>query len=102
MNKDKLSKRRRPASAPRTPRGPTAACRGRPTDGVGCLSTGTVRDNEDRTRQFKRVLKKRGYELLYKEVPFGHDWNNWKPLLDDILRYFYAVKDPIPRARGSP
>jgi len=66
------------------------------------LSTGTVRDNQDRTRQFKRVLKKRGYELLYKEVPFGHDWNNWKPLLDDILRYFYAVKDPIPRARSSP
>jgi enterochelin esterase-like enzyme len=54
------------------------------------LSTGTKQDNEDATRRLKSILEKKGYPLQYIEVPFSHDWRNWKPLLDDILLYFYA------------
>lgn len=54
------------------------------------LSTGTVNDNEKETRRFKRILKRKGYPLKYKEVERGHNWSNWRPLLDDVLLYFYG------------
>ncbi|MET1256565.1 alpha/beta hydrolase [Aliikangiella maris] len=58
------------------------------------LSTGTVGDNEGKTRRFLRILKEQGYPVQYKEVRNGrHDWKNWKPLLDDLLIYFFAKKD---------
>jgi enterochelin esterase-like enzyme len=36
------------------------------------------------------VLKKKGYDLNYIEVPFGHEWENWGPLQDDMLRTFFS------------
>ncbi len=54
------------------------------------LSSGTVQDNEDATRRLKSILEEKGYPLHYVEVPFGHNWNNWGPLLDDVLLYFFA------------
>ncbi len=54
------------------------------------LSTGTKRDNTASARRFRDILQDKGYRLHYEEVPFGHNWQNWKPLLDDILLYFYA------------
>ena len=54
------------------------------------LSTGTDRDNAERTRAFKKVLDEIGVEMNYIEVPYGHNWQNWKPLLDDILEYYYG------------
>ncbi len=53
------------------------------------LSIGTVNDNTQQGRRFKRILASKGYELLYKEVPHGHTWQNWRPLMDDVLRYFF-------------
>ena len=55
------------------------------------LSSGTQKDNEERTRQFKRILEKKGYELKYIEVPFGHNWQNWKPLIDDVLLHYFGT-----------
>lgn len=53
------------------------------------FSNGIDNDNLKASRRFKAVLEKKGYEMLYKEVPYGHNWRNWRPLLDDILIYFF-------------
>lgn len=52
------------------------------------LSVGTRRDNTDEGRRFHHLLVDKGYEVTYREVPFGHDWNNWRPLLPDVLATF--------------
>lgn len=54
------------------------------------LSTGTQRDNEASTRQLHEILEGKGYDMEYIEVDAGHDWKNWKPLLDDVARTFFA------------
>ncbi len=54
------------------------------------LSSGTYRDNEARTRAFRDVLTDIGYNFHYVEVPFDHSWENWKPLLDDVLIYYFG------------
>ena len=55
------------------------------------FSTGTKRDNTKAARKFHRVLESKGYDLTYTEVPFGHNWDNWAPLVDDLLLTFFAV-----------
>ncbi len=55
------------------------------------LSTGSPYDNSARNRKFRSILKDKGYELKYIEVEAGHDWDNWRPLMDDVLLYFYGV-----------
>ena len=55
------------------------------------LSSGTKNDNEARTRRLKRILESKGYEMSYVEVPYGHEWANWKPLIDDVLRYYFGA-----------
>lgn len=55
------------------------------------FSIGSKNDNTAAGRHFKAVLEEKGYEMVYKEVPFGHNWGNWKPLLDDILVYFFPA-----------
>ncbi len=54
------------------------------------LSSGTVDDNEAKTRAFKKILDDQGYDLQYMEVPQAHNWKNWKPLLDDVLTYYFG------------
>ena len=56
------------------------------------LSTGTVNDTAPAARKLKRILEEKEYTITYREVAKGHDWSNWKPLLDDILLYFYSEK----------
>jgi enterochelin esterase-like enzyme len=56
------------------------------------LSTGTPDDNTEANREFHALLQDKGYPLKYIEVDEGHDWNNWGPLLDDVLVYFYGVE----------
>jgi len=55
------------------------------------LSTGTKRDNEASTRSLHRILKDKGYDMEYIEVDEGHDWRNWKPLLDDVALFFFGT-----------
>lgn len=59
------------------------------------LSTGRLNDNRRANRKFRRVLENKGYELKYIEVDEGHNWDNWRPLLDDVLLYFYAPASNI-------
>ncbi len=56
------------------------------------LSTGTVNDTAPAARKLKSILEEKGYIMAYEEVAKGHDWSNWKPLLDDILLHFYRKK----------
>lgn len=53
------------------------------------LSSGDHNDNEDVTRRFRDILEQKDVVLVYKEVPFAHTWRNWKPLLDDVLTFYF-------------
>ena len=55
------------------------------------LSSGTQNDNEARTRRLRDILRSKNYEMSYVEVPHGHTWANWKPLIDDVLLYYYGI-----------
>ena len=57
------------------------------------LSVGTKNDNGRAVKRFRRTLERKGYDLTYTEVPEGHDWKNWGPLLDDVLVTFFAAGD---------
>lgn len=54
------------------------------------LSVGTINDNTQAGRQFMETLQFKQYDLTYREMEEGHNWNNWKPLLDDVLQTFFA------------
>ena len=56
------------------------------------LSTGKPNDNTAATRKLRDVLEAKGYPMEYIEVREGHNWSNWKPLIDDVLRFFYEVE----------
>jgi enterochelin esterase-like enzyme len=53
------------------------------------LSTGKPNDNTTANRRFRNILQDKGYDLKYMEVRKGHNWDNWRPLIDDVLLYFY-------------
>ncbi len=54
------------------------------------LSVGTKNDNGGAVRRFKRILEDKGYDLHYQTVREGHNWDNWRPLLIDVLTRFFA------------
>lgn len=56
------------------------------------MSVGTVNDNTQAGRQFMETLKFQEYDLTYREVNEGHDWDNWGPLLDDVLYTFFSTE----------
>jgi len=56
------------------------------------LSVGTKHDNTRAVKRFKRSLEHKGYDLTFIKVKKGHDWQNWAPLLDDVLVTFFAVQ----------
>ncbi|TQV89584.1 alpha/beta hydrolase [Aliikangiella coralliicola] len=53
------------------------------------LSFGKKRDNSVEGRKFRDLLISKGYQLDFKESKFGHEWKNWRPLLDDSLQWFF-------------
>ena len=55
------------------------------------LSFGNETDNLREGRRFKETLSQLNYDVNYHEVRFGHNWKNWKPLLDDALLTFFAI-----------
>ena len=57
------------------------------------LSTGNPDDNTQANRDFHNVLKDKGYPMKYVETLEGHNWDNWRPLIDDVLLYFYGVEE---------
>jgi len=57
------------------------------------LSTGSPRDNTAANRKFRRILEQKGYELKYIQTDEGHNWKNWRPLIDDVFLYYYRKDD---------
>lgn len=55
------------------------------------LSTGSSRDNTAANRKFRRILKEKGYEMKFIQTSKGHSWENWRPLIDDVLLYFFGT-----------
>lgn len=58
------------------------------------LTSGTESDNEVATRRLRDVLEAKEFEMQYHEVPFGHNWKNWRPLLDEFLLFYYGDVSP--------
>jgi enterochelin esterase-like enzyme len=56
------------------------------------LSVGKRNDNGREVRRFRGILEEKGYAVTFREVPFGHDWRNWGPLLDDVLETFFSAE----------
>jgi len=54
------------------------------------LSTGSPNDNTAANRKFRRILQEKGYEMKYIQTREGHNWANWRPLIDDVFVYFYG------------
>ena len=54
------------------------------------LSVGTRNDNTSAVKRFKRALEDKGYDLTFIKVRGTHNWENWGPLLDDVLLTFFA------------
>jgi enterochelin esterase-like enzyme len=57
------------------------------------LSTGVPDDNTRDNRRFRDVLQEKGYDMKYVEVQQGHNWDNWRPLIEDVLLYFFGTDD---------
>lgn len=57
------------------------------------LSVGSRNDNTGAVKRFKRTLESKGYDLTYIKVTGEHNWQNWRPLLDDVLVTFFAKAD---------
>lgn len=57
------------------------------------ISTGTINDGEKQTQRFKRMLKQTGHKVRYKSTRQGHNWRNWRPMLDNILLYYFGKED---------
>lgn len=53
------------------------------------ISTGARNDGRRQARVLRKALEKKGYPIKYREVGGSHDWYNWRPLLDDILVYYF-------------
>lgn len=53
------------------------------------LSVGTKHDNLNAVKRFKRTLESKDYDLTFIKVREGHNWQNWSPLLDDVLLTFF-------------
>jgi len=54
------------------------------------LSVGSNADNRLAVRSLKKTLDKKGYDLTYTQNFHGHNWNNWTPLLPEVLETFFS------------
>lgn len=58
------------------------------------ISFGTKNDNILAGRRFKDSLEKLNFDVHYFENNEGHNWKNWLPLLDDMLKVFFTKQSP--------
>lgn len=54
------------------------------------LSVGNHSDNRKAVIALKKTLNQKGYDLNYSQNNHGHNWNNWTPLLPEVLKTFFA------------
>jgi enterochelin esterase family protein len=56
------------------------------------LSWGTFFDFGPSTEDFRAILDAKGYDYTHVLTSEGHSWGQWRALLDDVLRAFWAVR----------
>ncbi|HUI10458.1 MAG TPA: alpha/beta hydrolase-fold protein [Bacteroidota bacterium] len=56
------------------------------------LATGTIHDAGERSRRVRDLLKEKGYDVTYDEVPESHNWLNWTGRLRRLLTTFWGVR----------
>ncbi|MBI5474129.1 MAG: prolyl oligopeptidase family serine peptidase [Ignavibacteriae bacterium] len=56
------------------------------------ISTGTIRDAQEKASAMKIVLERKEYAVKYEEHPEGHNWANWRARLANLLEYFWSGK----------
>lgn len=59
------------------------------------MSVGSFADNRLAVREFKSALIDKGYDLTYKQNHKEHNWDNWRPLLPDLLVTFFGLNNQI-------
>ncbi|MGD8578493.1 MAG: alpha/beta hydrolase-fold protein [Lysobacterales bacterium] len=61
--------------------------------GAFFLSHGSEQDYEAAAVRFVETLREKGYPVREISTSGGHDWENWRPLLDDSLRAFAGTRE---------
>ena len=65
--------------------------RERPVNSSSFLVTnGGPEDNQEAAEQFVQTLRDKGYEVQHVATGGAHEWDDWRPLLDDSLQLFSA------------
>lgn len=59
------------------------------------ISTGARNDGRRQARILQKTLTEKGYQIKYRKVSGSHNWANWRPLLDDILVYYFPPKNLV-------
>jgi enterochelin esterase family protein len=53
------------------------------------LETGRFEGLLDGNRAMKKVLESKGYDFVYREYNFGHNWTHWEDALADALAWIF-------------
>lgn len=56
------------------------------------MTTGTINDTQAAAQRMRGVMTARGHTVIYREVPEGHSWGNWRALVDDVLVPFFPPR----------
>ncbi|MDG1751248.1 MAG: alpha/beta hydrolase-fold protein [Thalassotalea sp.] len=56
------------------------------------LSSGSKKDNADAIKKFYQILQSKKYDISFRKNNKGHNWENWRPLIDDLLTTFFSAK----------
>lgn len=54
------------------------------------VSNGGPDDNQEAAEQFVQTLREKGYSVQHVATEGSHEWDDWRPLLDDGLQAFSA------------
>ena len=54
------------------------------------ISNGGPDDNQEAAEQFVQTLRDKGYDVQHVATGGAHEWDDWRPLLDDSLQVFSA------------
>ena len=57
------------------------------------IDVGTLYDELAYTRDFRDILRQKGWQSRYAEVNEGHSWGHWRAWVDDALTYLLAADE---------
>lgn len=57
------------------------------------LSSGGKNDNGRAIKKFYQTLEDKGYDVTFVKNNKGHHWDNWRPLLPEVLTTFFSINE---------